>query len=644
MWKRTICLKLLWLGGVLLLSAGAALQAQPADEAGKGLARPAAGEVIPFESDRWDKSGARQLTFLDRPCLTGSATLKEVEFEDGIIEVDLAVTGVASYPGVFFRRQAGDTYEHVYIRPHRAGRYPDALQYTPVFNGLGSWQLYSGDGFTSGAEMPANQWVRLRVEVRGRQARVFLGEHPEPLLVISELKTGAARGSLGVIGGREGVAYFSNFSFRAAPELAFPPPGHKDSAPGMVSRWQLSQPIPLGQIDLERYPASPPLPPLVWREVSADPGGLVDIGRQVRRTGNEPDCVLARTTIEAEADRVLKLQFGYSDVVVIYCNGQVVFQGNSAYRFRDPSFLGVVGLFDAVYLPLRKGSNELMLAVAEAMGGWGFICQDGHAEFRDGQLRPAWETGREFRVPESIVYDPAGKVFYVSNYDGYNQGTGGTQFISKVSPAGEVLQLQWATGLSNPTGLAIRGDRLYAVERGGVAEIALSSGQVLQRLPLPQPRFPNDIALDEAGHIFVSDSGRHTVCRWSDGQWEDWLQGGEIQAPNGLCITNGRLLAGCNGSHLLLSVDLATKAIQTLARFDAGVIDGIRPDGTGGWLVSIWEGRLYRVSSAGGLTRLLDKTAPSVHLADFEYVPASGLLVIPTFEGNRVMAYRLDLK
>ena len=30
---------------------------------------------------------------------------------------------------------------------------------------------------------------------------------------------------------------------------------------------------------------------------------------------------------------------------------------------------------DAVYLPLTKGRNELMLAVSELMGGWGFICR-----------------------------------------------------------------------------------------------------------------------------------------------------------------------------------------------------------------------------------------------------------------------------
>ena len=51
-------------------------------------------------------------------------------------------------------------------------------------------------------------------------------------------------------------------------------------------------------------------------------------------------------------------------------------RGRSAQAFRDPEFLGIVNLDnDAVYLPLKKGSNELMLAVSELGGGWGFICR-----------------------------------------------------------------------------------------------------------------------------------------------------------------------------------------------------------------------------------------------------------------------------
>lgn len=38
---------------------------------------------------------------------------------------------------------------------------------------------------------------------------------------------------------------------------------------------------------------------------------------------------------------------------------------------RDYRFLGTIGLFDEVYLPLKKGENELWLAVTESFGGWG---------------------------------------------------------------------------------------------------------------------------------------------------------------------------------------------------------------------------------------------------------------------------------
>jgi hypothetical protein len=32
--------------------------------------------------------------------------------------------------------------------------------------------------------------------------------------------------------------------------------------------------------------------------------------------------------------------------------------------------IGTVGLFDAAHLPLRRGRNEIVLAVTENIGGW----------------------------------------------------------------------------------------------------------------------------------------------------------------------------------------------------------------------------------------------------------------------------------
>jgi hypothetical protein len=84
----------------------------------------------------------------------------------------------------------------------------------------------------------------------------------------------------------------------------------------------------------------------------------------------------ARTTIESDRDQVKKLYIGYSDEVSVFLNGKIFYRGRSAQGFRDPGFLGIINPEnDAVYLPLKKGHNELMLAVSELGGGWGFICQ-----------------------------------------------------------------------------------------------------------------------------------------------------------------------------------------------------------------------------------------------------------------------------
>jgi len=68
---------------------------------------------------------------------------------------------------------------------------------------------------------------------------------------------------------------------------------------------------------------------------------------------------------------VNKLEFGFSDKVQVYLNDQLWFAGNDLELSRDYRFLGSVGYFDAVYLPLKEGDNELWLAITEEnIGGW----------------------------------------------------------------------------------------------------------------------------------------------------------------------------------------------------------------------------------------------------------------------------------
>jgi sugar lactone lactonase YvrE len=268
------------------------------------------------------------------------------------------------------------------------------------------------------------------------------------------------------------------------------------------------------------------------------------------------------------------------------------------------------------------------------------MCRDATAVFESAGVSKVWETGREFKVPESIAYDPAAGLVYVSNYDAYDPSRGeGRQYISRVSLDGEILDLTWATGLENPTGMAISGDRLFVVERSGLAEIDTGTGMVVARHPAAGQGFLNDAAADGAGNIYVSDSRGGVIYRLDEEGLGVWLEDDAISQPNGLHVSGGRLLVGNNGDGSLKAVDLATGDVSTIAHMGPGIIDGIASDSHGNYIVSHWEGRVYRISPAGGKVKLLDVTGPLENCADLDFVPETGLLVIPGFTGNTVRAY-----
>jgi len=59
------------------------------------------------------------------------------------------------------------------------------------------------------------------------------------------------------------------------------------------------------------------------------------------------------------------------EVIERYLNGRPIFAGRDDYRSRDYRFLGSIGWWDTVFLPLAQGDNELVIAVSETLGGWG---------------------------------------------------------------------------------------------------------------------------------------------------------------------------------------------------------------------------------------------------------------------------------
>lgn len=595
----------------------------------------AGAAIVEFTAERWELKDAEVTEYLGRSALSGTAWLKETEFGNGVIEVDIAAARERGYPAVVFRKQAEGEFEHIYLRPHRAGLYADALQYAPTFNGVGAWQLYSGPGFTAPVSLPENQWVHLRIEVRGTQARVFVGGQPEPALVIDKLQRGPGRGALGLQSPRGGSARFSHFSVTARDDLAFQPPMTPEPLPGIVTEWSLSptgRPFALGP---EPYLDGKTVSTIAWIKATSEASGLVDVSRFRPPNRQGGSKVWARTVITAKQKETRAFRFGYSDDVTLYLNGQKVFEGQSGYQRRDPSFLGIIGWNDTVFLPLEAGDNELVLKISDQFGGWGFMVRDLSAIYRDPRVTEAWEHACQLAAPESVTHDAKRSVLYVSNFAGDS--------IAKLTLTGEVIAAQWVGGLKSPTGLKFHHDRLYAIARGEVVEIDPDTGAVATRTPITGSVFPNDLAIDDTGAIYVTDSFKSCIHRIAGGKSEVWLESKELSRPNGLLAEPGRLLVGVTEDAALKAVDLQTKAVTTFATISPEAnMDGLVSDGGSGYLFSDYFGRLYHANAQGRPTLLLERRGPQQYCADFDYLPAEKLLVIPSLYENRVTAYRWE--
>jgi len=594
-------------------------------------------QVIPFDTTRWEFVTAKPAEFAGRSCIAGKAILKGKSIANGVVEVDMAVTGQRSYPGILFRMASGEEFERVYIRPHLPPLFQNVVQYVSTFNGIDSWQLYSGPGYTTSAEIPKNTWFHVKIAFSGEQAAVYLNNSETPVLEIPHLGHGQGAGSLGIEGPDDGTAYFSGFSCHEETSLKFPSRQPEETPFGVITGWQLSQVFKLAAIDNERTPAAQGITNITWTDAYSRSDGIVDISRYYGRLGNAPDLVFARTTIESDKECSRLYAFGYSDVISVFVNGKLIFCGNSSYTSRDPNFQGIVGLNDYVNIPLKKGRNELMIALAETFGGWGFIFRDAKALYMDSHMKQSWEIRNRFRVPESVQYDTKRDVLYVSNY--FNDGK---EFISKISPKGEVLSMEWATGIYQPAGMTMSHDKLYVVGRMALVEIDPESGKVTNRYRFPEPGLPNDVAADDAGNLYVTDSRKSLIYKLENGSMTEWLKSPELTQANGLIFSEGRLIAGTSGDGCIKTIDPASKAISTMVCLGEGAImDGIAYEGNGNYLISDFNGKIYRVNRSGEKKLVLNSTAPGMFCAAFEYIPGKHLLVVPTFTDNRVVAFEL---
>src|SRR5262249_46884312 len=141
------------------------------------------------------------------------AKINDLDFKDGVIEVDLsgnpgpgAGDGARGFVGVAFRINNDQSkFECIYLRPTN-GRADDQLrrnhstQYIsfPDFPWFKLREQFPGK-YESYVDLVSGEWTKVRIEVRGDKAKLFVHDNPQPVLIINDLKLGAdAHGGIGL--------------------------------------------------------------------------------------------------------------------------------------------------------------------------------------------------------------------------------------------------------------------------------------------------------------------------------------------------------------------------------------------------------------------------------------------------------------
>ncbi len=139
--------------------------------------------------------------------------IKDVDFQDGTIEVKVlsrllktARPSDRGFIGIAFRiNEQNSAFECIYIRPTN-GRADDqvrrnhSIQYFafPDFK-FDRLRKESPEKYESYADMGLNEWIKMKIVVKGKQDKLFLNDNKQPSLVVNDLKLGEnTTGALGL--------------------------------------------------------------------------------------------------------------------------------------------------------------------------------------------------------------------------------------------------------------------------------------------------------------------------------------------------------------------------------------------------------------------------------------------------------------
>jgi hypothetical protein len=200
--------------------------AKPSTLAGKKglqvtISEEAAGQVQRMTPEQRGPSDLEQLVVIEG-----------LDFSSGTIEAEIAgavapgaAEGARGFVGIAFRLQKDmTTYDAFYLRPTN-GRAEDQERrnHSAQYISHPEWPWFRLRKETPGryeayVDLVPGAWTKIKVEVRGDKARLYVHGQQQPTLVVNDVKSGAQRsGAVALWLGPGTIAHFRNLTVSASP-------------------------------------------------------------------------------------------------------------------------------------------------------------------------------------------------------------------------------------------------------------------------------------------------------------------------------------------------------------------------------------------------------------------------------------------
>jgi sugar lactone lactonase YvrE len=268
----------------------------------------------------------------------------------------------------------------------------------------------------------------------------------------------------------------------------------------------------------------------------------------------------------------------------------------------------------------------------------------------------------ELKTPESVRFDPAEDVFFVSNINGSPGAKDNNGFISRIrAEGGEIDSLMFIAGgrggvtLNAPKGLAITGDTLWVTDIDAVRAFDKKTGRPIASYPVRGAVFLNDIAAGPDGALYITDTGiqisntgmthpgpDRIFKLTRSGEVSTALQFRPLVGPNGIAWddANQRFILVAFAGNDIMGWKPGDSTTTTIAT-GKGQFDGVERLSDGRVLVSTWADSSIYVLDGSALVRAVPGVASP---ADIGVDTKRNRVAVPLFEGNRVELFTIPAK